>query len=77
DTFQLSFESLFKSIHPDDATMFRQHQKNAFEHDLELDIEHRIILPDGSVKWIHEKGGWIKDDKGKKIYFGGVVQDIT
>jgi PAS domain S-box-containing protein len=46
-------------------------QKEAFDH------EYRIVLPDGALRWIWDRGFPITDDTGKVIRYVGVAQDIT
>ncbi|MDQ6904615.1 MAG: PAS domain S-box protein, partial [Bacteroidota bacterium] len=77
DSFDLTYESFFEAIHPDDKEAFAVEQAAALAGQVDLDHEHRIILPDGSVKWVHEKGKLVKDEEGKVIVFEGTVQDIT
>ena len=77
DSFNLTYASFFQAIHPDDKEAFSIEQAAAFAGERDLDHEHRIILPDGSVKWVHEKGKLVKDESGKSIASEGTVQDIT
>lgn len=41
------------------------------------DIEHLVVLPDNSKKWVHGTGIPVFDDNGNVIMLKGVVQDIT
>ncbi len=41
------------------------------------DIEYRIVRPDGSVRWIRDRGFPIKDESGKVYRVAGVAEDIT
>jgi PAS domain S-box-containing protein len=41
------------------------------------DIEHRIIWPDGTVRWVSETGDVVRDENGKAIRMLGIVKDIT
>jgi PAS domain S-box-containing protein len=41
------------------------------------DLEHRIVRPDGAVRWVHEKAGIVSDEQGRPIRMIGAVQDIT
>jgi PAS domain S-box-containing protein len=77
EAFQTNYERFHSSIHPDDREMFDTGQKNAFEGEGKLDVEHRIILADGTIKFVHEKGELDYDDQGIPIHFEGTVQDIT
>lgn len=40
-------------------------------------IEYRIVRPDGSVRWVHDRSYPIRNDKGKICRIAGVVEDIT
>ncbi len=64
-------------IHPADVESCLLSDAFAVENDKELDDEYRIIMPDGSIKWIHEKANLIKNEKGEAIYLAGTAQDIT
>ncbi|MDT0687270.1 PAS domain S-box protein [Autumnicola psychrophila] len=77
ENFQVGQEEFLKTIHPEDIEEFKQHQLEAISGSKDLDYEHRIILPDGNVKWIHEKGKTIKDENGENFMFKGSIQDIT
>lgn len=43
----------------------------------EYEMEHRLIMPDGTVKWVYAKGVPVLDSEGKTISVRGVTQDIT
>ena len=69
-------------VHPDDAKMLKQTLKQAFDPEGNgvIENEHRIIQPDGSVRWILIKGQVeFKDENRyrKPIRSRGVVLDIT
>ncbi|MCX4186555.1 PAS domain-containing protein [Methylophaga sp. OBS4] len=64
------------AIHPDD----REKVKYAACHHQarrEYDIEYRIIHPDGSLRYIHDRAFPIRDDTGKIYRIAGTAQDIT
>jgi PAS domain S-box-containing protein len=77
NSFKVSFDSFFETIHPDDKLNFSKAQELAFAGNGILDYGYRIVLPDGNVKWVHELGRIIKDINGTPIAFQGTVQDIT
>lgn len=74
-TYIPSYENLMNSVHPDDRHYFAKDQESSFEDGNEF--EHRIILPDGTIKWIHERGKYKFDKSGIPIIFEGTAQDIT
>lgn len=77
DTTQLNFNFLLETIPASDQAAFVAEQAAAFAGEKELDLEHRIILPDGSIKWVCEKGNLVKDSNGRPVVLQGTVQDIT
>ena len=42
-----------------------------------LDVEHRIVRPDGEIRWVHEKGQVIRDADGNPASIFGTIQDVT
>ncbi len=74
---EVIFDTFYNSIHPDDREAFSHEHELSLAGKKEHDFEHRIILPDGSVKWVHEKGSLKRDKNGDPVTFEGTVQDIT
>jgi|GEM_PF-1903561 len=75
--FDVTFENFFQTIHPDDREKFSAEQENVLNGKKPLEIEHRIILKNGKVKWVIERGYLIKNEKGEPLLLEGTVQDIT
>jgi C4-dicarboxylate-specific signal transduction histidine kinase len=52
----LHYDSLAQRVHPDDYSI----RANAIQHALKTrgsyEVEHRIVLPDGSVRWVVARG---------------------
>ena len=75
--FDASYETFLKAIHPDD----REAVNDAYTHSLEThypyDIIHRLLMPDGRVKYVRELCRTEFDGEGKPIFSIGTVQDIT
>ncbi|HSI71235.1 MAG TPA: PAS domain S-box protein, partial [Gillisia sp.] len=74
--FQPNSISFEETIHPEDILAFREANALAIKGEKELDFEHRIILPNGKIKWVHEKGK-LNKIRNQKSLFEGTVQDIT
>ncbi|HEY5514367.1 MAG TPA: MASE3 domain-containing protein, partial [Geomonas sp.] len=72
-----SYEAFLKAIHPDD----RERVDLAYEESLRLraaySIKHRLLMPDGRIKHVHEQCETTFDDSGKPLSSCGTVQDIT
>lgn len=43
----------------------------------QFDTEYRIVRPDGSVRWLHDRGRVIKDETGQAVRIDGIASDIT
>ena len=68
--------SLFEAVHPADRAAMTAAQNQTLLGK-PLDLEHRIVRPDGSIRWVHEQGELVKDVSGAPLYVAGTVQDIT
>ena len=42
-----------------------------------LDVEYRIVRPDGEIRWIRARGFQVRDGAGTLIRLTGIVTDIT
>lgn len=67
------------TIHPDDQAEIMSRQKDTFkQHSLSLPFEYRIVLPDGSIRYIWAvPGNRIFNSSGRVVRLTGIVQDIT
>ncbi|MDZ7966911.1 MAG: PAS domain S-box protein [Nostoc sp. DedSLP03] len=69
-------ESWIDSVHPDDRDRLIIAVKQQLIND-SVSIEYRILRPDGSMRWIWDRGFAIYDEQGKVQYYGGIAEDIT
>ncbi|MGQ3684578.1 MAG: diguanylate cyclase domain-containing protein [Candidatus Loosdrechtia sp.] len=73
-----TYEVFFDSIHPDDREYVKQSVHNALSSDGKpYCIDYRIILPDGSERFVHEQAEVVFDKNGRAIHMSGTIQDIT
>lgn len=77
EAFYPVHENMLKAIHPEDREFFLQNLEGAFSEKTYSDYEHRIITPDGKIKWIHTRTTLLKDEDGTPVRLEGTVQDIT
>lgn len=69
--------ALFKStLHPDDVAKVEQSERQARVTGVH-NVIHRIIRPDGEIRWVHELAQLIPEDKDPDLILIGSVQDIT
>jgi signal transduction histidine kinase len=72
----VTFELVGTRIHPDEAAWFGQLLGRATEERQDLEFEHRLVMPDGSVKYLHVVAHAALDRNGA-LEFIGAVQDVT
>lgn len=70
-------EALAALIHPDDEARWRKQRQEALEHGDRIDLEFRIVRPDGAVRWIHSRGDVRRMPAGGAAEAYGVMVDIT
>jgi PAS domain S-box-containing protein len=75
DALYQSPEAWFEAIHSDDRE--RVTQRFAADAVTQHDEEYRILRPDGSVRWIHDRAFPIRDGNGNVYRIAGVAEDIT
>lgn len=69
--------SFLEAVHPDDLPQLlrtlsaRQGSHQPFEH------EYRIVLPDGTVRWIWDRGFPVTLEHAQVRHYVGVAQDVT
>ena len=71
-----TLDLVFDRIHPEDLGRMREIRDRAAESGIDLDVEHRILLPDGAIKYLHAVAHAGRDSSGNLEYMG-VVTDIT
>jgi PAS domain S-box-containing protein len=77
DNYEATSENFLQCVHPDDRDLVTSAVNQAVENDTPYDIEHRIVQPDGSTRFVHEMGRVYRDDDGTPVRLLGIVHDIT
>jgi len=75
--FGATYEAFFNSVHPDDRQFVQEHVDAAVHDHAEYGIDHRIVLPDGEVRYVHEQGEVAYGANGRPVRMIGTVIDIT
>jgi PAS domain S-box-containing protein len=63
-------------VHPDDLALMRRTIDRASKDGNDIDLEHRLLLPDGSVRNIHVVAHAVRDE-ACQLEFHGALMDIT
>lgn len=75
--FDASYEAFLNTVHPNDRARVKQSVEAALTRQKPYSIDHRIVLPDGSERIVHEEAEVNLDSEGKPISMSGTVLDIT
>jgi len=70
-------EQYLALIHPDDRDAVAGAVRHTLETGASFEIDHRIVHPDGSVHFLHGRGGLVMDVTGRPVGMTGSVLDIT
>jgi two-component system, LuxR family, sensor kinase FixL len=71
---RLTENALMAIVHPDDRDLLSEAVENTRETGT-LNFEHRILCPNGSIRWIHERADIGDQDPSHRLI--GTAQDIT
>ena len=72
----MTLELMASRVHPDDLAMIYDMVESAQWGLSDFEYEHRIVMPDGSVKYLHLIAHRTRDERGGPEYIGA-VQDVT
>jgi diguanylate cyclase (GGDEF)-like protein/PAS domain S-box-containing protein len=75
--FDARYETFLNLVHPADRKQVNQAYSHSVESRTPYEIAHRLLLPDGRIKWLNERGETGYDDYGRALFSAGTVQDIT
>lgn len=77
EEFAASYEAFIEAVHPDDRTLVDNTYARSIEKKTPYEVEHRLQMSDGRVKYVHEMGKTLFDEAGNPIRSVGTVLDIT
>jgi PAS domain S-box-containing protein len=75
--FSATYDAFLAMVHPEDRDLVTGAVNDALNRGEPYSIEHRIVLPNGLERWVHERGEVIYGEGGKPVQMIGTVQDIT
>lgn len=74
---RMTYERFLAAIHPRDRGHIDQAVQEALTLKKPYDVEMRVSLPSGSMRWIRSKGSVLHDSMGRPIRMSGCALDIT
>jgi PAS domain S-box-containing protein len=72
-----SVETLQAHVHPDDWNMRIERLRHSIKTGAPLDMEYRVIWPDGSIHWLSVRGAVEHDETGRATRIVGISIDVT
>ena len=70
-------EAYGRAIHPDDRDRVNDAVVSALETGDAFEVEHRLIGPEGTVRWVVSRGRVERDASGRNLRMPGVMLDVT
>ncbi len=67
---------VLERVYPEDVQLVQEALAGASQHGRDLDFEHRLLMPDGSIKKVHVLGHALNREVGSSSFVGAVM-DIT
>lgn len=71
------YEDFLLAVHLDDRETINQLYAHQSPSQQPFEIEHRLRLKDGRIKWLRQRGETDFDSNGEPLYSHGIVQDVT
>jgi PAS domain S-box-containing protein len=69
-------ELILQRVHPEDVALVKQTIERASQDGKDFDFEHRLVMPDGSVKHLHVVARALSNESGS-LELIGAVMDVT
>jgi len=76
DPRSVTMDMVFQRAHPDDRAFVANTIDRASRDGKDLDYEHRLLMPDGSIKYVHVVAHGMRN-QADQLEFVGAVMDIT
>jgi DNA-binding NtrC family response regulator len=75
-TLKPTVQLVLDRVYPEDVRLVQEALAGASQHGKDLDLEHRLLMPDGAIKKVHVLGH-ASNYEGAELSFLGAVMDIT
>ncbi|MBO1438704.1 PAS domain S-box protein [Meiothermus sp. CFH 77666] len=77
EEFGNDYRSFIECVHPDDRSRIEQADREMMTNARAVDLEYRIVLPNGQTKFIREFAYPFSDNYGRVQGLFGISQDVT
>ena len=76
-TIRPTLDLALERIHPEDRRLVQEVIQSASQSENDFDFEHRLLMPDGSVKYVRAVGHRSPNTGSDDVEFVGAITDIT
>jgi PAS domain S-box-containing protein len=77
ENFTPDYAALLAAIHPDDRPMVERAYWDSLAKRTPYNLVHRLLLPNGRLKWVHDRCESDFAPDGRPLQSHGTIQDIT
>jgi PAS domain S-box-containing protein len=74
---RLTRETCLAAVHPEDRERAERASAEAVASGKDYELEMRVLLPDGTVRWVSSRGRAVHDAAGRPVRLTGMALDIT
>src|SRR6185369_12740056 len=73
----MTYETFLLPVHADDRQRTDNAIQKALQDKTECVVEMRVVMPDGTVRWVCSKGRGFYDAQDKPVCMHGITMDIS
>ncbi len=73
----ITYKHFINAIHPEDKEKVETAYYNSLKTQEPYEVEHRLLMPDGRIKYVKENCETTFDSNGEPLLSVGTIQDIT
>jgi len=77
DEYASNTEFFFSRFHPEDRKRVVDLFERAEIEKTEFEVDYRVVLPDGTIKYLHTTGHPVLNESGDLVEFVGTAMDVT
>ncbi|MEX6509108.1 PAS domain S-box protein [Jiella sp. M17.18] len=75
---RLTLEDMAARHHPEDLDRIARQFSTVLDPNVhKFEMEFRLLMPDGTVRWINARGDYLRDEHGRALQSRGIIMDAT
>lgn len=72
-----SIDEFYRRVYPEDLPSVQESVRKAIDETGALELEFRVVRPDGEIRWLAARGRVLNDRQGRPVRMVGVNYDVT